>query len=104
MFDRLAGNPVGPEVDSADVVNVTTALSSDSLRISYRAADGVRANSGQESFGLVGLEAMAAGGTIYTGNTGEEYARHLDNGVVLNTADPAEAAWYATYLATVAST
>jgi glycosyltransferase involved in cell wall biosynthesis len=86
-------------LESADVVNVTTSLSPDNLRVLYRAADGVLANSGREPFGLVGLEAMAAGGTVYTGNTGEEYARHLDNAVVLDTADPAEAAWYITYLA-----
>ena len=28
-----------------------------------------------------------------------EYARHLENAVVLDTADPAEAAWYVAYLA-----
>lgn len=55
-------------------------------------------NSGREPFGPVGLETMAAGGTAFTGNTGEEYARHLDNAVVLDSADPLEAAWYVSYL------
>jgi hypothetical protein len=41
---------------------------------------------------------MAAGGTVYTGNTGEEYARHMENAVILDTADPSEAAWYVRYL------
>jgi glycosyltransferase involved in cell wall biosynthesis len=82
----------------ADVLNVTTPLSADALRVLYRAADGVLANSGREPFGLVGLETMAAGGTAFTGNTGEEYARHLDNAVVLDTSDPSEAAWYVSYL------
>lgn len=36
---------------------------------------------------------------VGTGNTGEEYAHHLDNAVVLDTADPAEAAWWITYFA-----
>jgi glycosyltransferase involved in cell wall biosynthesis len=85
--------------DGADVVNVTSFIEPDDLRVLYRAADGVLANSGREPFGLVGLEAMAAGGTAFTGNTGEEYARHLENAVVLDTADPAEAAWYVSYLA-----
>jgi glycosyltransferase involved in cell wall biosynthesis len=85
--------------NSADVVNVTSYIAPDDLRTLYRAADGVLANSGREPFGLVGLEAMAAGGTAFTGNTGEEYARHLENAVVLDTADPAEAAWYISYLA-----
>src|SRR5204863_4639891 len=85
------------QADGADVLNVTTPLSPDSLRVLYRAADGVLANSGREPFGLVGLEAMAAGGMAFTGNTGEEYARHMENAVVLDTADPAEAAWYVRY-------
>jgi glycosyltransferase involved in cell wall biosynthesis len=85
--------------DHADVVNITSSIAPDDLRLLYRAADGVLANSGREPFGLVGLEAMAAGGTAFTGNTGEEYARHLENAVVLDTADPAEAAWYVAYLA-----
>ena len=85
--------------EEADVVNVTSFIANDDLRVLYRAADGVLANSGREPFGLVGLEAMAAGGTAFTGNTGEEYARHLENAVVLDTADPAEAAWYVSYLA-----
>jgi glycosyltransferase involved in cell wall biosynthesis len=86
------------QADGADVLNVTTPLRPDSLRVLYRAADGVLANSGREPFGLVGLEAMAAGGMAFTGNTGEEYARHMENAVVLDTADPAEAAWYVAYL------
>jgi glycosyltransferase involved in cell wall biosynthesis len=85
--------------DHADVLNVTSFIAPEDLRVLYRAADGVLANSGREPFGLVGLEAMAAGGTAFTGNTGEEYARHLENAVVLDTADPAEAAWYVAYLA-----
>jgi glycosyltransferase involved in cell wall biosynthesis len=85
--------------DHADILNVTSFITPEDLRVLYRAADGVLANSGREPFGLVGLEAMAAGGTAFTGNTGEEYARHLENAVVLDTADPAEAAWYVAYLA-----
>jgi glycosyltransferase involved in cell wall biosynthesis len=87
------------ESADADILNVTSFIAPEDLRVLYRAADGVLANSGREPFGLVGLEAMAAGGTAFTGNTGEEYARHLENAVVLDTADPAEAAWYVTYLA-----
>jgi vacuolar iron transporter family protein len=79
--------------DSADVFNITTPMSAGALSVLYRAADGVLANSGREPFGLVGLETMAAGGTAYTGNTGEESARHLENAVVLDTADPSEATW-----------
>jgi glycosyltransferase involved in cell wall biosynthesis len=87
------------QAGQADILNVITPISSETLRVLYRAADGVLANSGREPFGLVGLEAMAAGGTAFTGNTGEEYAHHMENAVVLDTTDPAEAAWYVSYLA-----
>ncbi|MBV9133757.1 MAG: glycosyltransferase family 4 protein, partial [Chloroflexi bacterium] len=52
--------------DFADVLNITSFIAPDDLRVLYRAADGVLANSGREPFGLVGLEAMAAGGTAFT--------------------------------------
>jgi glycosyltransferase involved in cell wall biosynthesis len=68
------------------------------LRLLYYGCDAVLANSGREPFGLVGLEAMAAGGTAFTGNTGEEYVSHLRNAIVLETDDPGEAAWYVDYL------
>ena len=42
------------------------------------------ANSGYEPFGLVGLEAMAAGGVAYVGSTGEDYAIPMRNSVVLD--------------------
>jgi glycosyltransferase involved in cell wall biosynthesis len=96
---REMAEALGAAAESADILNVTSFIPPEDLRVLYRAADGVLANSGREPFGLVGLEAMAAGGTAFTGNTGEEYARHLENAVVLDTADPAEAAWYVSYLA-----
>jgi hypothetical protein len=42
---------------------------------------------------------MAAGGATYTGNTGEEHVRHLQNAIVLDTDQPEEAAWYVDFLA-----
>ena len=39
---------------------------------------------------LVGLEVMAAGGLVFTGATGEEYARPWENAVVLDTDDARE--------------
>jgi len=56
-----------------------TALS----HVLYAAADGVLANSVSEPFGLVGFEAMAAKGVVYTGGTGEDYAAPARNAVVL---------------------
>jgi len=56
------------------------------------AATAVLANSGHEPFGLVGLEAMAAGGVAIVGATGEEYARPYGNAIVIETNDGAEVA------------
>ena len=79
-------------VDAADidVLNVTSHVDPDSRRALFRASDVVLANSTREPFGLVGLEAMAAGGIACTGYTGEDYAMAGRNAIVLQTEDPAE--------------
>lgn len=74
----------------ADVVNLRFGVSPSLARTLYAASDGVLANSVSEPFGLVGLEAMAAGGVAFTGGTGEDYAVPGRNAVVLETLDPAE--------------
>jgi len=86
------------EATPADVIDVKSHIPLDFLRVLYRAADGVLANSGHEPFGLVGLEAMASGGVAYTGCTGEDYAIPFINSLVLETDDPMEIVGYATYL------
>jgi glycosyltransferase involved in cell wall biosynthesis len=80
------------------VLNIKSFVPLELLRALYRASDAVLANSGHEPFGLVGLEAMASGGVAFTGGTGEDYAVHLQNGIVLETADPEEASWYVRFL------
>jgi glycosyltransferase involved in cell wall biosynthesis len=82
----------------ADVVDVKFHLPQDFLRIIYRASDAVLANSGHEPFGIVGLEAMAAGGIAFTGSTGEDYAIPYRNAFVLETSDPREIEGYLMYL------
>ena len=57
----------------ADIYNLNFFMPQTLLRPFYATADGVLANSGHEPFGLVGLEAMAARGLLFTGTTGEEY-------------------------------
>ena len=75
----------------AAVLNIDFFLPDAVLPVLYAAADGVLANSGYEPFGLVGLEAMAAGGIAYVGSTGEDYAISLRNAVILdNAGDPEE--------------
>ena len=86
------------ETGPADILNVRSFMPPPLLRPLYAASDAVLVNSGREPFGLVGLEAMAAGAVAFTGGTGEEYAVHLENAIVLETSDPEEAAWYVQYL------
>ena len=84
LLDRL------DRVDGVDVVNLTAPIDPESRRVLFRGADAVLANSGHEPFGLVGLEAMAAGGIACTGISGEEYAVPGRNALVLQTGDPRE--------------
>jgi len=82
----------------ADILNLSFFLPEAFVRTLYRAADAVLANSAHEPFGLVGLEVMGAGGTAVTGSTGEDYALHFENAVVVDTDDPGEIAGYLLYL------
>ena len=80
------------EQRGADVLNLRFHCPQGLLKVLYRSADAVLANSGHEPFGLVGLETMAAGGIAFTGSTGEDYAIHDRNAMVMETADPKEIA------------
>ncbi|GAB4278532.1 MAG: hypothetical protein Kow0080_30250 [Candidatus Promineifilaceae bacterium] len=74
----------------ADLVHLDFYLPQDYLRPFYATADAVLANSGHEPFGLVGLEAMAARGLVFTGATGEEYTLGSQCAVALDTDAPEE--------------
>jgi glycosyltransferase involved in cell wall biosynthesis len=78
------------QVPPADVYNITSFMSDELINVFYSGADAVLANSGHEPFGLVGLEVMAAGGVIFVGTTGEDYAVPFLNCIALDTEDPAE--------------
>ena len=77
-------------INGADIVSLRSPLDSNSRRLLFRASAAVLANSGHEPFGLVGLEAMGAGGVACTGCSGEDYAVPGRNALVLETADPRE--------------
>ena len=77
-------------LENADMVNLRSPLDADSRRVLFRSASAVLANSGHEPFGLVGLEAMAAGGVACTGCSGEDYVIPGHNALVLETDDPHE--------------
>jgi glycosyltransferase involved in cell wall biosynthesis len=72
-------------VGAAEVYNLRFGMSPEMLRIFYRAADFILANSKHEPFGLVGLEAMAAGGVVFTGPTGETYSAEGEGAIALDT-------------------
>ena len=75
---------------AADVFNLPFSMSPEMLKVFYAAADVVLANSKHEPFGLVGLEAMAAGGVVFTGPTGETYSADGAGAIALDTEQPGE--------------
>jgi len=77
---------VGP----AELYNLRFFMSQEMLRPFYTAADAVLATSNHEPFGLVGLEAMAAGGVVLTGSTGEDYSAIGRGALALDTSNPDE--------------
>lgn len=82
----------------ADILNLKFFVPEELVRLLYRAADAVLANSGHEPFGLVGLEGMAAGGVVFTGSSGEDYAISMENCIALETDDPDEIVQNVLYL------
>lgn len=78
--------------EGAAVVDLQAFLPDEVVPQIYAAATAVLANSGHEPFGLVGLEAMAAGAVALVGATGEEYARSYANAIVVESDDGAEVA------------
>ncbi len=78
------------DLHGTDVLVLDSHLDGEAKRLLYRASSAVLANSGFEPFGLVGLEAMAAGGVACTGCSGEDYADAGRNALVLQTNDPWE--------------
>jgi glycosyltransferase involved in cell wall biosynthesis len=77
-------------LEGVDLISVRSPLESASCQVLFQGADAVLANSAHEPFGLVGLEAMAAGGVACTGGSGEDYAVPGHNALVLETEDPQE--------------
>ncbi|MGA7173148.1 MAG: glycosyltransferase [Candidatus Dormiibacterota bacterium] len=75
-----------------DLLELKRFLPEELLPVLYASSLAVLANSGFEPFGLVGLETMAAGGVAVVGGTGEDYARHLHNSLVIETDSPHELA------------
>jgi glycosyltransferase involved in cell wall biosynthesis len=85
---------------SADILNLLFPIPQSFLRVIYGASDVVLANSAHEPFGLVGLEAMATGAVVFTGCSGEDYATHMHNAIVLDTSSAEEIQFYVDYVRT----
>lgn len=84
----------------ADMLNLLFPVPYSFLRVIYKASDVVLANSVHEPFGLVGLEAMAAGTVVFCGCSGEDYATHMYNAIVLDTFEAEEIRFYVDYIHT----
>ncbi len=82
----------------ADIIDIQYQIPLETLATIYRASDAVLANSSHEPFGIVGLEAMAAGGIVFTGSTGEDYSVPFVNSFMIETPDPMEIVSYILYL------
>jgi glycosyltransferase involved in cell wall biosynthesis len=78
------------QAPKADVLNLRFFVPDEFVRLLYAASDAVLATSGHEPFGLVGLEGMAAGGVVFTGSSGEDYAVSSENCIAIETDDPGE--------------
>ncbi len=76
--------------NGTDVLILKWQLCAEAKRALFHRSQAVLVNSGHEPFGLVGLEAMAAGGIACVGGTGEDYAIPGWNSLVLQTTDPRE--------------
>lgn len=84
--------------DAGDILNLMFPIPRSFMQVIYQASDVVLANSTHEPFGLVGLEAMAAGAVVFTGCSGEDYANHMYNAIVLDTSSAEEIQFYIDYL------
>lgn len=82
----------------ADILDLKFWIDENLATYLYASSNAVLANSGIEPFGLVGLEAMAAGGLVFTGCSGEDYVRSFQNAIVLETSDTREIVKYLLYL------
>ena len=74
----------------ADIIFLEGHLSFGDRQALYQASHAVLANSAIEPFGLVGLEAMASGGLVLVGSTGEDYSLSGHDSISLQTASPGE--------------
>jgi hypothetical protein len=82
----------------ADILNLLFPIPPSLLRVLYQASDVVLASSGHDPFGLVGMEAIAAGAVVFTSRSAEGHAEHMGNAIVLNNYTAEEIQFYTSHL------
>jgi len=83
---------------TVDILNLLFPIPPSFLRILYQASDVVLASSGYDPFGLVGMEAIAAGAVVFTNRSAEGHARHMDNAIILDKYTAEEIQFYTSHL------
>jgi len=83
---------------NSDIIELNFFVPEEFLCAEYAAGLAVLANSVHEPFGIVGLEVMACGGLPVLGGTGEDYARHMENSMVMDARNYRELAYLIEYL------
>jgi hypothetical protein len=86
------------KASTSDIFNFAFPIPPSLLKLLYRASDVVLANSGHDPFGLVGMEAMAAGAIVFTSRRAEGLAQHMSNAIVLDKYTAEEIQFYVSYL------
>jgi len=86
------------KASTSDIFNFVYPIPQPLLRLLYQASDVVLANSGHDPFGLVGMEAMAAGAIVFTSRRAEGFAQHMSNAIVLDKYTAEEIQFYVSYL------
>ncbi len=86
------------KASTSDIFNFAFPIPPSLLKLLYRASDVVLASSGHDPFGLMGMEAMAAGAIVFTSRRAEGLAQHMSNAIVLDKYTAEEIQFYVSYL------
>jgi len=86
------------KASTSDIFNFAFPIPPSLLKLLYRASDVVLASSGHDPFGLMGMEAMAAGAIVFTNRKAEGIAKHMGNAIVLDKYTAEEIQFYVSYL------
>lgn len=86
------------KASTCDILNFVHPVPPSLLKLLYQASDVVLTNNGYDPFGLIGMEAMAAGAIVFTSRRAEGIAKHMNNAIVLEKYTAEEIQFYVSYL------